>query len=139
MALFLVRWEGVRRTRRLLFSTFSTSSDGAIEQKPYRQHYRQDCQDSRQTPSEHTGVFFIAVIKYKLPKLGHLGFGHVFCKHSLCSGGASGTSITPRPVYLTASKTLVNNTVPQRQSVVEGTEHRKFSRCVTERDLRGSR
>jgi hypothetical protein len=67
----------VNMVRPLLFSSFI----GARDQKPKTQDYCQECYDSYDAPSEHTGIILVAEIKHKLPKPGHLGLGQALYKH----------------------------------------------------------
>ena len=62
---------------------------GARDQKPKKHDYREECYDSGNAPSEHTGVFFMAEIKHKLPKPCHFCFGHDLYKHRVRSLGYS--------------------------------------------------
>jgi hypothetical protein len=58
---------------------------GARNHRPERQNDRQERNDSCHAPSEHTGILLIAEFKDKLPKPGHLCFGHMLYEHGLCS------------------------------------------------------
>src|SRR5512141_48458 len=73
----------LNRGRPLLFS-FS-SFVGARDQKPKTHDYHEEGEDSYNAPSENTGIILIAGVIHKLPKPGHLSFGHMFYKHYLCS------------------------------------------------------